>query len=349
MAQKDRKKVGVSNLVFAGVTILLVIVAAIGFILYATKPSTTQTITSYSTIYSTSYSTLVSTTTTTTTTTYTKTVPQLKSGGFLNGKVITFIYTAPAQPFPNGSVFFPKAKMNLSAASWFEVGAVQNLSYYPKGAAPVFVLVPAFAGLSIFGVPQLGSTPEGFPTFTYNGKTYVVLTQCGAGLSPSMCPDHMDLIYSPAFTVVEQYLGIYNGVFGLPEGVLPTPAHSHIVTFSTNQSIPWYVVVVLVFDPNIWPDPLTGKPEFPGLVPSNLTDPSANVLNSIQALQKAMVTHSSAVEEANKNNPIWLALGKPTTQVVVPGIVSPDQLFSLSNSNIVLFFSDPEVYPGPSM
>jgi len=60
-----------------------------------------------------------------------------------------------------------------------------------------------------------------------------------------------------------------------------------------------------------------------------------------------MMTYSSAVPAANAKNPIWNALGKPGLQVVVPGISSPSALFSATNSNMVLFFSTPEVYPYP--
>jgi len=131
--------------------------------------------------------------------------------------------------------------------------------------------------------------------------------------------------------------------------VLPTPAHEHLVTFTTNTSIPWYIVVVLVFDPNIYPNPITGQCQ--QIVPSNLTDPTGNCLNNITALENAMMTYSSSVPAANANNPIWEALlkGSPyqSLQVVVPGITSPSQLFNTTNSNMILYFSDPDVYPYP--
>ncbi|AOL17751.1 hypothetical protein BFU36_07945 [Sulfolobus sp. A20] len=356
---KNKKvKRAVSNIVFAAVVVVLIIIAAVGFALYATKPTappTTMTSTVTSTVTSTlppstvtstvtSTSTSTSTVTTTTTQVVTRPITVNSSGAFYNGKVITFMYTAQFMCTPNATVFFPNAVNQSKVAMGCEVGA-GNISAFPKGAAPVFVLVPAFAGLSIFGVPQLGATPQGFPTFTYNNQTYVILTQCGAALTETACPDHMSLIYSPAFTVVEQYLGIKNGVFGLPEGVLPTPAHEHLVTFTTNQSIPWYIVVVLVFDPNIFPNPITGQCQ--AIVPSNLTNPTANCLNNITALENAMTTYDSAVAVANAKNPIWLALGKPGLEVVVPGITSPSELFSATNSNMILYFSDPPVYPYP--
>ncbi|BAB66667.1 hypothetical protein [Sulfurisphaera tokodaii] len=349
-----KEKRAVSNIVFAGVVIVLIIIAAIGFALYATKKPSTVTTTSISSLTVTQTSTTTSTVTQTSTQTVTQTTTQTTtvvrpitvnaSGAFYDGQVITFLYTAQFMCTPNATVFFPNAVNQSKVAMGCEVGA-GNISAFPKGAAPVFVLVPAFAGLSIFGVQSLGATPQGFPVFKYNGENYTIYTQCGAALTPTACPDHMSLIYSPAFTIVEQYLGIKNGVFGLPEGVLPTPAHDHLVTFTTNTSIPWYIVVVLVFNPNIFPNPITGQCQ--QIVPSNQTDPTQYCLNSISALEQAMQTYDSAVATANANNPIWLALGKPGLDVVVPGITSPSQLFSATNSNMVLFFSDPDIYPYP--
>ncbi|WP_062420465.1 hypothetical protein [Sulfolobus acidocaldarius] len=362
---KGKIEKAVSNTVFAAVVVILIIIAAVGFVLYATKstgPATTVT-------------TTVPAGTTTVTSTLTKPVTVNSSGAFYNGQVITFQYTAQFMCTPPATTFFPNETNQSKVAMGCEVGA-GNISAFPKNAAPVFVLVPAFAGLSIFGVTQLGATSQGFPTFTYNNVTYIITTQCGAAGTMTACPDHMTYIYSPAFTAVEQALGYKNGVFGLPEGVLPTPAHDHLVTFTTNQSIPWYIVVVLVFDPNIFPNPITGQCQ--AIVPSNTTNPTANCLNNIQALENAMMTYDSAVGMANaKNpiwttclnniqalenammtydsavgmanakNPIWTTLVNTDLQVVVPGITSPSQLMSATNSNMVLYFSDPAIYPYP--
>lgn len=58
-------------------------------------------------------------------------------------------------------------------------------------------------------------------------------------------------------------------------------------------------------------------------------------MNSYQNVQKAMSTYDSAVAAANQNNPIWEALGKPGVDVIsVP-------------SNMILYFSDPDIYPYP--
>ncbi|AAY79776.1 hypothetical protein [Sulfolobus acidocaldarius] len=361
MSKHKKNTRAVSNAVFVAVAVILIIIAAVGFALYATKPSTTSTVTTTvpttvvstvttpgmtttSTQTVTATQTVTSTQTQTVTSTLTKPVTVNSSGAFYNGQVITFQYTAQFMCTPPATTFFPNETNQSKAAMGCEVGA-GNISAFPKNAAPVFVLVPAFAGLSIFGPTQLNATPQGFPTFTYNNVTYVITTQCGAAGTMTACPDHMTYIYSPAFTAVEQALGIKNGVFNLPEGVLPTPAHDHLVTFTTNQSIPWYIVVVLVFDPNIFPNPITGQCQ--AIVPSNTTNPTANCLNNIQALENAMMTYDSAVGMANAKNPIWTTLVNTDLQVVVPGITSPSQLMSATNSNMVLYFSDPAIYPYP--
>ncbi|WP_246252985.1 hypothetical protein [Acidianus brierleyi] len=335
MGRKNKRNLAISNVIFAAAVIILIIAAAVGFGLYLTKPPTTvtKTITSISTI-TTPPTTVTSTVTTTQTQTVTKTVPVIvnSSGAFLNGNVITFMYTAQFSCPPVNSSFYPNSTVE-SEVMGCEVGLPLNSSAMPANAAPVYVVVPAFAGLSIFGPTALGATPQGFPVFHYNGYNYTILTQCGAADTPTACPDHMSLIYSPAFTTVEQYLGIKNGVFGLPEGVLPTPAHEHIVTFSTNTSIPWYIVVVLDFNPNIYPNPITGQCS--DIVQSNSSDPTGLCLNSYANLEAALSTHDTAVMAANSNNPIWIALGKPS----VDAIAVP--------SNMILYFSDPDIYPYP--
>ncbi|PSO05146.1 hypothetical protein B9Q12_01090 [Candidatus Marsarchaeota G2 archaeon ECH_B_SAG-G06] len=337
-------KKGVSNTVFVAVAAVLVITTAIGFGLYATKSASTTTVptTVLSTV--TQFSTVTQYSTVTQFSTVTKTITPPSSGSFYNGQVITFYYTSQFMCTPALTTFFPNETQANNLTMGCEVGAAQ-MSAFPSDAEPVYVLVPAFAGLSIFGVTQLGATPQGFPVFEYNGQNITILTDCGASGTPAGCPDHPLYLYSPAFTAVEEHLGIKNGVFGLPEGVLPTPAHSHLVTFATNQSIPWYLVIVLVFDPNIFPNPVTGQ--CTQIVPSNLSNPTANCLNSYSALEAAFATHDSAVSTANTNNPIWQTLGGPTLQVVVPGITSVSQLSSASNSNMLLYFSDPAVYPYP--
>ncbi len=315
---------GVSTVVFATVVIALLLLAGGGFTLYLTnRPAMMET-----------------TTTLTQATTSTLTYHPMVSGGFLNNKVVTFIYTSKEQCNPGlQQLFSGSAEATAASAKTnCEVGAAGS---FPSNTPPVWAIVPTYAGLSIFGVPQLGASPQGFPTY----MNQTILTDCGAGGSAMACPDHPALIYSPAFTAVEQHLGMANGVFGLPEGVLPTPAHDHIVsTDAGGQSVPWYVVAVLVFDPDIVPNPQTGQCW--QIVTSSLADPTGNCLTSLTALQNAMGTSNSAIAQANTGNPIWETLGKPTVQVVIPGASMVSEI-SNANSNFAVTFGVSSTNPYP--
>lgn len=257
----------------------------------------------------------------------------IASGGFYNSKEVTFIYTGNYTCTPNANTLFGNSMEAANSMKFTncEVGVAGNT--VSSGALPVWVSVPAYAGLSIFGVNSLGATADGYPTFMGN----VIVTDCGAGGTMTSCPDHPVYLYSPAFTAVEDHLNITNGIFGLPEGVLPTPAHSHIVdTDASGASIEWYAITVLVFDPNIMPNATTGQ--CTQVVASNLTNATANCLTSFAALQRALNTSSSAVASANGNNPIWQTLGSPNTQVVVPGDTYVTQLNN-DNTNLLLLFA----------
>ncbi len=381
---KDKRRVAVSTVVYIAVIVILLILAAVGFGLYATKSvspvTSTTTVTSVSTSVSTvPASTVTSTATSTVTSTSTYSVPPTTvtqtatttqtvlppsdeillndSGTLYDNMVITQHYTHNYACENTSAVqsLFKGLSGQEAQSTDCEVG----VGVIPSGTLPLFVLTPAYAGLSIFGYQPLGATPEGFPTFTYNGTTHVVLTNCpgmGASNPALMCVDHPFLLYSPYFTAVEQHLGITNGLnvtlngqtVHADEGVLFTPAHTHLLAQSTgNTSIGWYLVVVLVMDPNIMPNPITGKCE--AIVPSNLTDPTANCLTNITSLMHAMTTYDSAVLKANAKNPIWQTLNDAYhvggLQVIVPGISSPADLMNTSNTNIVLYFSTPNIYP----
>jgi hypothetical protein len=315
----DMERKAVSNAVFAGVTVILLILAIAGFSLYASVGTRIVT--------QTSFVTTGTTVTSTSTLTSTKTQGLILSGALYNGTVVTFLYVKDYSCVPSLTDFFPNQTQATSKTQCV-VGAGQANA--EQGAVPLWVVVPAYAGLSIFGVQQFGATPSGFPTF--GNRT--IVTNCGAAGTPSACPFHPTYLYSPVFTLVEQHLGIQNGVFGLPEGVLPTPAHDHIISCCF-QVIPWYTVVVLDFDPNIFPDPITGQ--CTQIVPSNLTNPTSNCLNSYEAIARALKTKSSAVSFANKDNPIWQTIGGPLNQIIVPGALTVSQL-SNANSNLFEHF-----------
>jgi hypothetical protein len=140
------------------------------------------------------------------------------SGGFYKGQIVSFAYSQDYQCLPALSKFATnQTEANAaSAKTTCEVGGGNATA--PPNALPVFIVIPGYAGLSIFGVPALGAASQGYPVFNNN----LVFTQCGAGGSTSACFDHPTLLYSPFFTAVEQHLGINTGYGGLPEGVLPT-------------------------------------------------------------------------------------------------------------------------------
>jgi hypothetical protein len=177
------------------------------------------------------------------------------SAGFFNAGLVSFKYTQGFDCTPALSNYASnQTEANLAVAKTAcEVGGGNSTAL--ASSAPVFILVPAYAGLSIFGVPALGATSQGFPTF----NNQAIFTQCGAGGTVSACFDHPSLVYSPVFTSVEQHISIKTGYGGLPEGVLPTPAHDHVVDYTGGSSLPWDVIAVLVFDPNIMPNGETGQ------------------------------------------------------------------------------------------
>jgi hypothetical protein len=256
------------------------------------------------------------------------------SGGFYKGQVVSFAYSQNYQCLPALSKFVNNQTEASAAAAKTSCEVAGGNSTALPNAAPVFILVPAYAGLSIFGVPALGATSQGYPVFNNN----VVFTQCGAGGSTSACSDHPTLLYSPFFTLVEQHLGISTGYGGLPEGVLPTPAHSHVVDYTGGASIPWYVVTVLVFDPNVMPDGQTGQCH--QWVTSNLTSPTGNCLTSFTALENALTSKTTATANANstQNDAIYDTFGGIGTQVLIPGVTAVTEN-SATNTNLFLWFA----------
>lgn len=180
----------------------------------------------------------------------------------------------------------------------------------------------------------MGATPQGYPVF----NKQPVFTQCGAGGTISTCSDRPSLLYSPVFTSVEQHIGITTGYGGLPEGVLPLPALDHVLDYVGGASIPWDVIVVLVFDPNIMPNGETGA--CTQAVPSDLSNPTGNCLTNFNALMAALTTQTTASANASstQSNPIYSTLGGVKTQIVIPGVTSISDT-SPANSNLFLYFN----------
>lgn len=313
------KSSGVSTKVFAATTIALIVVAGVGYGLYYTAVSKPAAKTRIGV-----------------------------TGGFFNGQVVTFQFYETFSCTPSITQLFP-SDANATAAATVTACEAGKPGTFPSNVEPVWGMSPAFAGLSIFGITSFGATSDGFPT--YNGTT--IFTDCTGMGSTHKCPDHPPLFYSPIIVAVETYLnasrkGMTVGTTTLPEGVMPFPAHTHIIdTDAGGQDIPWNAIAVFVFDPNIFPNPATGK--CAQTVASNLTSPTSNCLTSIAALQAAMGTSDTAVSTANAKNPIWLALGldkMPPVQVVIAGATSAMQ-YRNANSNVDVPFSVTDTNPYP--
>ncbi len=307
-------KPGVSKRIFAITTIVLIVAAAAGLGLYA------------STVLKPAAKTRIGVT-----------------GGILNGRIVSFQFFENFSCTPSLTQLFPNDANATAAASKTpcEMGAAGT---FPSNTIPVWGMVPAFGGLSVFGLTSFNATSQGYPTF--NGTT--VLTDCTGMGSANQCPDHPPYFYSPVIVMVENFLGKATGMMGLPEGVMPFPAHTHIVETDAGQAdIPWDAIGVFVFDPNIFPNPVTGSCR--QVVPSNLSNATSNCLTSTTALRAAMTTNTTAINNANAKNPMWLALGKPPAQVVIAsaaGAATPSQ-YANANSNVDVPFAVVDSDPFP--
>ncbi|HZY70689.1 MAG TPA: hypothetical protein VFF67_06915 [Thermoplasmata archaeon] len=262
--------------------------------------------------------------------------PMLEMGGFTQGQVVTFIYngTNTFVCTPASTTFFPTAPSSVPC----EVGNA-NQNAVPS-QVPQWILVPAFAGLSVFGASSLGASARGWPMFAGNP----VLADCGAAGTPTACVDHPTLLYSPFFTTVEQSIGVTAGFGGNPEGVLPVPTHDHLLnTTATFPNVPWGIIVVLVLDPNIWPDRASARCTATNT--SNLSTPTGHCLTSISALDAAMVTSASDVAAVNAGNAIWKTLGKPNVQVVIPGDTTVAEANNLNGNLYIPFATQPGAPP----
>ncbi|MDE1857268.1 MAG: hypothetical protein KGH98_04290 [Candidatus Micrarchaeota archaeon] len=257
---------------------------------------------------------------------------------FVNDTILSAVYLPVNDPknfscSPTTAQLFPNATA-AAGVTKCEIGVKGDTT----GADPEWIAVPAFAGESVFG-PKMGGDSNGFPIF----QNRTILTNCGGGYpTPGMCMDHPNFFYSPYFTKVEQLMNITNGTDGLPEGVLPGPAHNHFMINDENgQFVGWYLINVLVFDPNIFPNPQTGK--CAQIANSSLKDPTGNCLLSLGAFANAITTNDSAIAAINANNPLWIAAGRPMTEIVIPN----DTVSTLnqSNSNVDINFSIEYVNP----
>jgi hypothetical protein len=260
-------------------------------------------------------------------------------GGFDAGQVVTVLYTGTTTSVctPSRSTMFP-GDANASAAERSTSCEVGNANQTAVQQSPQYILVPVFAGLSIFGFTALGANASGFPTL--NGTA--LPTDCSAGGTARACPDHPRDLYSPFFTAVEQHLNLTDGYGGLPPGTLPVPAHDDLLNSpTTDPNIYWGSTNVLVLDPNIYPSQTSAS--CPVRAPSNLSNPTGNCLTSFGALERAVIGCSSSAANYNNatHNPIWetlVAMGMPRcAQAFVPRGING------LNSNLYIPFS---VSPG---
>ena len=239
------------------------------------------------------------------TTTIPVTVPVSGVGGaFQNGVLVKFATTAPANCTGKISALYnnyPEA-VNASSVTNCEIGIGINTTHIVSQ----YMLVPTFAGLSIYGQVGWNSTVQGYPTFDQN----VIVTTCGASTSLSNCSatSTTKYFYSPGASTFERLLGDNKGLFGFPEGVMAKPAHELLIPPGVGQKLTeTYQVRIGVFDPNIFPNSTTGLCK--QWVASNLTNPMANCLNNTAALAKGIEHNRFRCSECKQEQHIVRAEG----------------------------------------
>jgi hypothetical protein len=264
---------------------------------------------------------------------------------FQNGKLVNLVYfdnftciPAPAAVYMNSS-----ESINAASVTACEFGSAVGVN--TTGGIPRWDLIPAFAGLSVYGYSAYGSTLLGYPV--YNGNA--VLTECSANRISNACIHRPAYVYSPIISAIEHGLNISDGINGLPEGVLPNAARDILASPKKNSTVSRsYDVRVWVLDPNIFPNPSTGKCQ--QVAPSSLADPTAHCLTSVVALQAAISTNDTAVPTINANNIFWKVANRPDTQAVIlvtallPGnstnpqfVVQQSDDINISNTNMFVY------------
>jgi len=205
------------------------------------------------------------------------------SGGFADGQPVRFTATGIYLCTPDVRSFYP----SVSAAAVGSACEEGRADASAVDQVPQWALIPAFAGATVFGTVAHGQ-PNGYPTNPAVSTRSALLTDCGAGGSPTACPDNPSTLYLADLTG-----STYFGRNGTPDGVFPLPAHDLLINTSTTfPDVQWGTIFVLVFDPYIFPNRTTGLcNDLPGANASLTSD----CLSSVPALARALVTNSSFV------------------------------------------------------
>ncbi len=252
------------------------------------------------------------------------------SAAFLNGNVVSIGYTHSYLCAPSITSAYP----NISIAI---ANITQCVTVTPTNvveAFPIWAIVPAYAGFSIYGFQQWNSTHEGFATFQGNA----IITDCGAGGSASACGETPAYMYTTKSHLYEQAYGVFNGINKMPQGLLPFPAHNYItLTGYGGTPTALYAIFVMVFDPNIFPNATTGR--CMQVAPSNLTNATANCLTSFTALKNAIATRNAYIPQINAGNRLWALESNSTLQaaIVLNSNITGTSNTMYPNSNIYLY------------
>jgi hypothetical protein len=163
---------------------------------------------------------------------------------FDNGKVVTVQYS---------QIYFCNSAgpATSSSSSPCAVGKDASTDPVPDTASSTLnVIVPAFLHplCDLAGIPCASSNSVFDPTLGANN-----FAQCPDNTSTLTCPNHPDFLdLTPVGLKTPS---------GQVVGVVPLPIHSHIISgqgTTSSQGGWWKLVVWLVADPTIWPNPNTG-------------------------------------------------------------------------------------------
>ncbi len=166
---------------------------------------------------------------------------------FDDGKVVTVQYS---QIYFCNSAGPPTSASSSPCA----VGTSASVDPVPDAAASTLnVMVPAFLPplCTLLGIPCFSGTlfgitfPDSHSVFdpTLGANNFA---QCPDNTSTLTCPNHPNFLDLTPTTLA---------------GVVPLPIHSHVISGNgahSSQGGWWELVVWLVLDPTIWPNPSTG-------------------------------------------------------------------------------------------